>query len=86
MCYLVTSNSRRYLFSGDHVFWGGKVLLQNVADANVQAYAESMNKLLDYEFDSLLPGHLAFSMANGKRHVEVAAQRFNRIGLPDNLV
>jgi hydroxyacylglutathione hydrolase len=86
MCYLVTGNSRRYLFSGDHVFWGGKVLLQNVADANVQAYAQSMNKLLDYRFDSLLPGHLAFSMANGKRHVERAAQSFNRIGLPDNLV
>ena len=45
-----------------------------------------MNRLLDYSFESLLPGHLAFSMKNGKRHVDAAAQRFNKIGLPDNLL
>jgi glyoxylase-like metal-dependent hydrolase (beta-lactamase superfamily II) len=86
MCYLVRGPSEQYLFTGDHVFWGGKIILQNVADSSVQDYADSMNKLLDYSFESLLPGHLAFSMKNGKRHVDAAAQKFNKIGLPENLL
>jgi glyoxylase-like metal-dependent hydrolase (beta-lactamase superfamily II) len=86
MCYLVRGRSEQYLFTGDHVFWGGKIILQNVADSSVQEYADSMNRLLDEQFESLLPGHLAFSMRNGKRHVDAAAQKFNKIGLPDNLL
>ena len=86
MCFLIEGPTERYLFTGDHVFWGGKIILQNVADSSVQDYADSMNRLLDYSFESLLPGHLAFSMKNGKRHVDAAAQKFNKIGLPDNLL
>ncbi len=41
-----------------------------------------MNTLLDYDFEALLPGHLNFSMHNGRRHVEAAANQFNKIGLP----
>ena len=86
MCFLIEGPTEKYLFTGDHVFWGGKIILQNVADSSVQDYADSMNRLLDYSFEALLPGHLAFSMKNGKRHVDAAAQKFNKIGLPDNLL
>jgi glyoxylase-like metal-dependent hydrolase (beta-lactamase superfamily II) len=87
ICFLVTGGAEGgYLFSGDHVFWGGKIILQNVGDSNLQQYAASMNALLDYDFTALLPGHLSFSMANGKRHVELAASQFNKIGLPANLL
>jgi hydroxyacylglutathione hydrolase len=85
LCFLVTGEGVSFLFCGDQVFWGGKVNLQNVADASVQEYAASMNRLLDYEFDALLPGHSGFSLQNGRRHVELAASQFNRIGLPANL-
>lgn len=86
MCYLVTGGDGGYLFSGDHVFWGGKIILQNVADSSVQDYAKSMNLLLEYDFAALLPGHLNFSMRNGRRHVQAAADQFNKIGLPQNLL
>jgi hydroxyacylglutathione hydrolase len=86
MCFLVQGPSERYLFSGDHVFWGGKIVLQNVADSSVQQYADSMNRLLDVRFEALLPGHLAFSMKNGKRHVDAAARKFNALSLPGNLI
>ncbi len=86
ICYFVTGGAGGYLFSGDHVFWGGKIILQNVGDSSVQEYAKSMNALLDYDFSALLPGHLAFSMINGRRHVELAASQFNKIGLPANLL
>ena len=80
ICYFVTGGAGGYLFSGDHVFWGGKIILQNVGDSSVQEYAKSMNALLDYDFSALLPGHLAFSLVNGRRHVELAASQFNKIG------
>ncbi len=75
-----------YLFTGDHVFWGGKIILQNVGDSSVQDYARSMNKLLEYDFTGLLPGHLAFSLVNGQTPVEFVASQFNKIGLPANLL
>ena len=86
MNFLVTGEDSSYLFSGDHVFWGGKIILQNVADSNVQEYAASMNRLLEYDFKGLMPGHLNFSLENGRRHVQQAADQFNRIGLPQNLL
>jgi hydroxyacylglutathione hydrolase len=82
---LLRGGTRSYLFSSDLVFWGGTIILQNVADSNVQEYAASMNKVLTYEFDALLPGHSCISMRNGRRHVQRAANAFNQIGLPDNL-
>ena len=85
-CLLTSGGQRRCLFSSDHVFWGGRIILQNVRDSSVQEYADSMNKLLDYEFDALLPGHLTVSLRNGKRHVATAADKFNRIGLPPGLL
>lgn len=86
ICFLLTGGDGGYLFTGDHVFWGGKIILQNVTDSSVQQYAESMNRLLTFDFSALLPGHLNFSMVNGKRHIELAANQFNKIGLPANLL
>ncbi len=77
---------RSYLFASDLVFWGGAIILQNVPDANLQEYAASMNRVLELEFDALLPGHHMISLANGRRHVEAAARDFNRIGLPRDLL
>lgn len=85
LCYHVKSRTSSYLFSGDQVFWGGKIGLQNVADASIQQYSASMNKLLSYDFSALLPGHGGFSLSNGRRHVDMAANHFNHIGLPPNL-
>lgn len=83
---LARGGERSYLFSSDHVFWGGKIILQNVKDSSVQEMAASMNRLLDYEFEALMPGHLTPSLQNGRRHVQAAADQFNRIGLPKGLL
>ena len=73
------------LFSGDAVFWGGAVVLQNVPDVSIPKSADSIERLLQLEFDGLLPGHLAISLAHGRRHLEVAADQFRRLMLPPPL-
>lgn len=85
-CLLLHGKDRKYMFTSDAVFWGGAVIVQNVPDVSVQQYAASMEKLTRFEFDALLPAHLTISLRNGKRHVETAANSFNRIGLPKQLL
>jgi hypothetical protein len=38
------------------------------------------------EFDAFLRGHLAISLRDGKRHVDMAATQFNMILIPKNAV
>ena len=35
-----------------------------------------------YDFDALLPGHLTFSLRDGKRHVEAACAIIAQMGCP----
>ena len=74
------------LFSGDAVFWGGAVVLQNVPDVSIPESADSLERLARLEFEGLLPGHLTISLANGRRHVEAAVDYFRRLRLPPPLV
>lgn len=85
-CLRLIGRDRVYLFASDAVFWGGAIILQNVPDSNLQDYAASCNRLAELEFDALLPGHHMISLRNGRRHAEAAANEFNRIGLPRDLL
>jgi hydroxyacylglutathione hydrolase len=85
-CARLVGRDRTYLFSSDCVFWGGAIILQNVPDSNLQEYAASCNKIAELEFDALLPGHHLLSLENGRRHAQTAANEFNRIGLPRDLL
>jgi hydroxyacylglutathione hydrolase len=85
-CVRMVGRDRTYLFASDCVFWGGAIILQNVKDSNLQQYAASCNKIAALEFDALLPGHHLISLRNGRRHAEAAANEFNRIGLPRDLL
>jgi glyoxylase-like metal-dependent hydrolase (beta-lactamase superfamily II) len=80
--YHLTGSDRSYLFSGDCLFHGGTIILQNIPDCNIPEYAATMERLSELTFDALLPGHLSISLRNGKRHVDVAASAFRSLGLP----
>ena len=84
--FLLATPSKAFLFSGDAVFWGGTVALQNVPDCSVQESAASVERLAALEFDALLPGHLTIALSNGKRHVNVAAEHFRALRVPPPLV
>lgn len=85
MSYLMQGTDRRYLFAGDAIFAGGRVVWQNIHDCSVPLTVASIRTLRDVEFDALLPGHAAVILDDGKRHVETAADLCDKLALPKNL-
>ncbi len=86
LSFLMRGGDRTYLIGADLVFWGGRILLQNIHDCRIDAYAASVAKVASLDFDALLPGHLQISLRNGKQHVEQAAAAFRQLGVPPNLM
>ena len=76
---LLRGRERRYLFAGDAVFSGGRVVLQNIHDCSIQKSAASIAKLAQLEFDALLPGHAAICLDGGTRHVAIGPLRRVRV-------
>jgi glyoxylase-like metal-dependent hydrolase (beta-lactamase superfamily II) len=83
---LVEGGDRTYLIGGDLVFYGGTIIAQNIHDCSIQKYAASTLKMAEADFEAFLPGHLAISLTNGKRHIEQAAAQFRQLMIPRNAV
>lgn len=79
-------SDRSYLLGADLVFWGGRILLQNIHDCHIDKYAASVAKIHALTFDALLPGHLQISLREGHEHVAQAAAAFRQLGVPPNLM
>ena len=86
LCFLVTGGERNYLIGADLVFWGGRVLLQNIHDCRIDTYAQSVFKVEKLDFDALLPGHLQISLRYGKEQVQRAADAFRQLGVPPSIL
>jgi glyoxylase-like metal-dependent hydrolase (beta-lactamase superfamily II) len=86
LSFWMQGRDRSYLIGADLVFWGGRILLQNIHDCRIGAYAASVEKIAELHFDALLPGHLQISLWQGKQHVDQAAAAFRQLGVPPNLM
>ena len=84
--YLLTGRERRYLFAGDAVFQGGRVVLQNIHDCSIQKTATTLRKLATIEFESLLPSHAGIVLDDGMRHAKLAADACGQLFVPKNLI
>jgi glyoxylase-like metal-dependent hydrolase (beta-lactamase superfamily II) len=84
--YLVTGGDRTYLFSGDSLFAGGRLLLQATHDCDLQLSLASVRTLAALEFDSLLPGHGPLALTSGPAHVAAAVAAIDRLSVPPSLV
>jgi hydroxyacylglutathione hydrolase len=73
-------------FVGDLVFYGGDISLESNWDCSLQDYAQSVRRLSERRFEAFLPGHHSFSLKRGHRHVDLAAQRFERGFVPRSVV
>ena len=86
LSFLFRTPQELLLFSGDTVFFGGKILLSTVADCNIQEYARSLKKLVKYSVDGLFPGHGLWVVTEGVSHLQAAAKPLGRLLLPPNLL
>ncbi|MFC4507358.1 MULTISPECIES: MBL fold metallo-hydrolase [Streptomyces] len=82
LCYHLRTPGYRALFSGDCVFTGGRVSLQNLHDCRVPEYAASLTLLAELDVDALFPGHHEISLARAGRHLAAARDTVARGLLP----
>jgi len=82
--YLMKHAETTILFGGDLVFFGGRILLQNIWDCDLQAQLNSLGKLRQAQIDVLLPGHLTFSLKDGQRHIDAALKIVDGLLVPPN--
>lgn len=83
-CFLVQLGQQTALFSGDSVFYGGKISLQNIWDCDLQKYLYTCRRLALLRPDILLPSHGAFSLNRGYLHLERAMRSIDLLGVPIN--
>jgi hydroxyacylglutathione hydrolase len=86
MNYLVESPDDVFLFSGDTLFHGGKILLSTTWDCDPEAYAASLRSLGELKIDGLYPGHGLWSVNDSSRHLEESLRFVNQLLLPPNLM
>jgi glyoxylase-like metal-dependent hydrolase (beta-lactamase superfamily II) len=74
------------LFSGDAIFAGGRILLQDIWDCSVTESCQSVRRLLDVRPEGLYPGHLAVSIERGWTHIWAAMENISRMLPPPQLL
>lgn len=84
--YLVETPTRRLLVAGDALFHGGKIAIQDIEDCDITAYCRTIRTLAALEFDALLPGHLAFSLKDGRRHATAALAYVEALHVPPSII
>ncbi len=83
--YLWAEAGSSALFSGDSIFAGGKIILQNIWDCSIGDYADTARKLNGLRVERLYPGHGPFLLSQAHRHIEQADSYFQSLGIPPNL-
>lgn len=85
MAYLIATAGLRILISGDALFHGGKVSVQNIYDCSIPQICESVRRIHALDFDMLLPGHGQCSLTNGHRHAAAAMEYVVRLACPPSI-
>ena len=67
------------LFTGDAVFFGGKILLQDIWDCSVSESCRTVERLAAIRPDGLYPAHGPFSRQRGWTHLDKAMESVNRL-------
>ncbi|MHB0876093.1 MAG: MBL fold metallo-hydrolase [Anaerolineae bacterium] len=76
---------RLHFFGGDNVFNGGKILLQNIPDCDLQAHFATLRRLAALGVDVFLPGHSMPCLRDGHAHLDAAAARLDLLLAPEGM-
>lgn len=85
MSYVMRESSKVSVFSGDSIFAGGCILLQDIWDCSVQQSCRSIERLDALDIEGLYPGHLSFSTQRGRQHVSLAMDNIRQLLPPKQL-
>ncbi len=77
--------AQRALFSGDALFPGGRILLQNIWDCSLAESIATVERFAELEFAQFFPGHVSVSLQDGKRHVDAAMAHIRQLLPPPQL-
>ena len=72
LAYIVRRDNMISAFTGDALFAGGTILLQNIWDCSLHESIRSVERLAALSLDGLYPGHAAFAVRDGRREVDKA--------------
>lgn len=85
--YLLSgADTKAALFTGDALFWAGRILLQAVADCDLQDSIDSLQRLASLDFEGFFPGHGALAVEGGHVHAAMAKTKLDGLGIPENIV
>ncbi len=85
ICYLLESNGKRHLFSGDVLFYGGIIGLINFPGSSMGGYRKHLKKLAGLKIDGLFPGHMLFTVSGGQDHIDVAIEQCGKSTVPQTI-
>lgn len=85
LAYLLHRPGGTDLFSGDAIFWGGKILLQDIWDCSVTDSCDSVRRLAKVKPDGLYPGHAAIAVNRGYNHIFSAMENIFAMVPPPQL-
>lgn len=76
----------RSMFSGDALFPGGSILLQDTWDCDMAAALRSVERIAAVEADDLFAGHLRPAIGDARDHAALALGRIAGLLPPENLL
>ena len=85
VAYLMRESGKVSVFSGDTIFHGGRVILQDTWDCSVQDSCRSIERLDALDIDGLYPGHLAFSVQRGRNQIALAMNNIRQLLPPSQM-
>ena len=85
LAFLLRDADRRVLFSGDALFPGGRILLQDTWDCDLRASLRSVERLAVLAPHALLAGHLGPVLDGASSHIGSAMGRIGRLLAPESL-
>jgi len=82
-CLYLDAGSSKVLFSGDVVFFEGKIGLLNIPGSNLDDYRQN---IVSPPCNSLLPGHGVFVINGGEEHIKKANLALKKVCPPPNFL
>lgn len=77
ICLFTEINEKKVLFSGDIVSAGGRLGYINALGFDLEAWKNSLKRLLDMNIDAMFPGHGTFLVSGAREHIKLYSDKMN---------